>query len=81
MIYRGHVIDKMANVYQKIFLVRLKNEFITLLRVSYCLYFLVLLMENCVEQHNVYITLLGLVFHKLWKFETRYANARNLLAF
>ena len=37
MICRDHVIDKMANVYNSVFLARLKkNEFITLLRMNYC---------------------------------------------
>jgi len=37
--------------------------------------------EICVEQRNIYSTLIGLVFHELWQFETRHANLRNLRAF
>ena len=34
--------------------------------------------DICVEQCNVYFTVIGRVFHELWQFETKYANARDL---
>ena len=33
-----------------------------------------------VEKRNVYFTVIGLVFHELWQFETRHANEKNLHA-
>ena len=39
MIYKGHVIEKMADVYKKTFSVRLKKH---LFRVGYCWYLIVL---------------------------------------
>jgi len=41
MLYRGHVVDKITDVYNKTFPVRSKKEFIALLRVSYCWYLIV----------------------------------------
>jgi len=85
MIYRGHVIDKMANVYKRTFPVRLKkNKFITLLRVNYYWYLNVLIddvdKEISLQQGNVYFKVIGQSFHKLWQFKTRLANVRNLCA-
>jgi len=34
--------------------------------------------EICVKQRNFYFTVIG---HELWQFETRRANARNLMQF
>ena len=81
MIYRGHVIDKMAIVYQRSLPVRSKKKFIALLRGSYCWYLNVLDREISVEQSNVYFTVIGHAFHELWQFETRHANSRNLCTF
>ena len=36
--------------------------------------------EICVEQRNIYFTVIGQVFHELLQFETRHADARNLCA-
>ena len=80
MIYWDYVIDKMAIVYQRSFPVRSKNEFITLLRVSYCWYLKCLERELSVEQSNVYFTVIGQAL-QLWQFESRLANSRNLRAF
>jgi len=80
MIHRGHVINKMVDVYKKTIPVRSKNELIALLQVNYCLYLNVLYREICVEQCNVYFTVIKQVFHELWQFETRHANVRNLCA-
>ena len=42
MIYKGHMIDKMADVYEKSFRCDRKNKFIALLQVRYCWYLNVL---------------------------------------
>ena len=55
------MIDKMANVYKKTFSVRSKNKFIALLWGE------LLFVETCVEQRNVYFTVIGQVFHELWQ--------------
>ena len=86
MIYRGHVINKMADVYQKSFPMRLKkNKFIALLWASYCWYIYMcyrcLDREISLEQGKVYFKVIGQRFHELWKFETRHANSRNLCTF
>jgi len=36
--------------------------------------------EICVEQRNIYFTVIEPVFHKLWQFETRHANVRIVCA-
>ena len=55
----------------------------SLSQVSYYWYLIVIQCldrEYCVEQHNVYFTVIGQVFHELWQFEIRHTNARNLRA-
>ena len=83
MIYLGHVIDKMAVVYQRSFPVRSKK------RVHCCVASELLLVFNSrfldkefsVELSNVYFTVIGQALQELWQFESRHANSRNLCAF
>ena len=49
VIYRDHVIDKMADIYKKAFPKRSKNKLIALLRVSYS----ILLLFKCVIDFQI----------------------------
>ena len=86
MIYKGHVIDKMAVVYQRSFPVTSKKqvhrfvagEFLLVFKCACCRF---LDREFSVEQSNVYCTVIGQTLQELWQFESRHANSRNLCVF
>ena len=81
MIYRGHMIDKMFNVYKKTFPVRLTKGVYWFVAGELLLLFnCVIDSEICVEHRNIYFTVIGQIFQELWQFETRQADARNLHA-